>query len=244
MMNDTRIETLNLRLRAWRDGDVALYAELCKLRPGMRSLEGLPTHSEVEAAVRYFVDSDARDGITFWVVERRADGTFLGLCGLVRIADRDCPLVGKLEIGWRFGDTHWRSGYGYEAACGVLSFAFSPPRSETIYSRTAAGNTASRKLMEKLGLKRCAEADYVPVGESDKLLVYSISRRDWDTLSDTDHAMRSPTKISNHSVVDTLTDGGGAITTFEWMTDEEAESWEQEIAFEEKFFGGTNERPT
>lgn len=68
------------------------------------------------------------------------------------LQDRDCPIVGGLEIGWRFGETHWRSGDRYEAAYAVLSFAFTGPPYETIYSRTEAGNSASRKLMEKLGL--------------------------------------------------------------------------------------------
>lgn len=101
MENDIRIETDRLRLRSWRKSDFKQYEESCNTPDVMRRLGGVQTSSQVRADVRYFIASEARRGITYWVVERRADNVFLGFCGLVRIPDRDCPIVGELEIGWR-----------------------------------------------------------------------------------------------------------------------------------------------
>ena len=235
MENDTRIETDRLRLRVWREADVEPYAQACNTPNVMRWLGGVQTLAEVEADVSYFVASEAKDGITYWVVERLADDAFLGFCGLVRIPDRDCPIGGELEIGWRLGKSYWREGYGHEAACAILTLAFDNFWIDTVFSRTAPGNKASRALMTKLGLDRCPELDYVPAGESAKLLVYSITRRKWEDLSHSGCAMKKPKKTSPHSVVDTLTDGGGAVTTFEWMTDEEAKSWERQFELEDEF---------
>ena len=234
MINETKLETERLRLRSWRDNDIEPYAKACNTRSVMRWLGGVQTLAEVEDDVRYFVESEAKDGLTYWVVERLADNSFLGFCGLVRIPDHDCPIVGEWEIGWRLGHSFWREGSGHEAACAILTLAFDNFWIDTVYSRTARGNKASRSLMSKLGLTRCPKLDYVPAGESAKLLVYSITRRKWYDLSHSGCAMKKPRRIAPHSIIDTLTDGE-PITTYEWMTEEEARSWERQVEFEEEF---------
>jgi|GEM_PF-138845 len=234
MENDTRIETDRLRLRLWREADVLPYEQACNTPKVMRWLGGVQTRAEVDADVRYFIHSEVQDGLTFWVVERMDDDVFLGFCGLVRISDQDCPIVGEWEIGWRLGQSYWREGYGHEAACAILTLAFDRFWIDTVYSRTAPGNKASRSLMTKLGLERCPKLDYVPAGESAKLLVYSISRRKWGDFLHTGCAMKKPKKFAPHHVTDTLTDGE-PITTYEWMTDEEAKGWERQFALEDEY---------
>ena len=179
MDDDIRIRTERLCLRCWRQGDAALFDKACNTPSVMRWLGGVQTRSQINSDVGYFIASEARRGITYWVMERLADAAFLGFCGLVRIPDRDCPIAGVLEIGWRLRESDWRRGYGFEAAHAVMMFAFDELGAGTVFSRTAAGNAASRKLMTKLGLKRRSELDYMPADGSDKLLVYSISARDW-----------------------------------------------------------------
>lgn len=179
MDDDIRIRTERLCLRSWRQGDAALFDKACNTPSVMRWLGGVQTRSQVNSDVSYFVASGARRGITYWVMERLVDAAFLGFCGLVRIPERDCPIAGVLEIGWRLRESDWRRGYGFEAAHAVMMFAFDEFGAEAVFSRTAAGNAASRKLMTKIGLKRRRALDYVPAGESEKLFVYSISARDW-----------------------------------------------------------------
>ena len=233
MINETKLETERLRLRSWRDNDIEPYAKACNTRSVMRWLGGVQTPAEVEADVRYFVASEAKDGLTYWVVERLADNAFLGFCGLVRVPDQDCPIVGEWEIGWRLGHSFWREGSGHEAACAILTLAFDNFWIDTVYSRTAPGNKASRSLMSKLGLKRCPKLDYVPAGESAKLLVYSMSRREWYERFRSACAMKKPKKIAPHSVIDSLTNSEPS-TTYEWMTKAQAENFAAEFESEER----------
>lgn len=233
MTDDTKIETERLKLRSWRGNDIKPYAKACNTRSVMRWLGGVQTPAEVKADVRYFVESEAKDGLTYWVVERLADDAFLGFCGLVRIPDHDCPIVGEWEIGWRLGQSFWREGFGHEAACAILFLAFDNFWIDTVYSRTAAGNKASRALMTKLGFERCPELDYVPAGESAKLLVYSMSRWKWYERFRSACAMKKPRKIAPHSVIDSLTNSEPS-TTYEWMTKEQAENFAAEFESEER----------
>lgn len=179
MLRGTRFLTERLRLRSWRGDDVERYSDACNTPGVMRWLGGVQSRPEVSAEVRYFIGAEYRDGHTFWAVEHRSEPTFLGFCGLLTIRERDCPFRGEVEIGWRIREDQWRKGFAYEAASATLSYAFKQLRLPLVVSRAAAGNTASRKLMRKLGMRRCRDLDYRPRGENDKLAVYSISAEEW-----------------------------------------------------------------
>jgi RimJ/RimL family protein N-acetyltransferase len=173
------LETERLRLRSWRLSDPSRYNQACNTPAVMHWLGGVQSRWEVFRDVKYFIKSEARHGVTFWVVQRASDGMFLGFCGLIRIPDRDCPFRNELEIGWRIREDCWRRGYGFEAAKAVLDYAFSHLDAARIVSRTAGGNVASRKLMRKLGMSRRRDLEYRPRSESAKLAVFCITAKQW-----------------------------------------------------------------
>jgi RimJ/RimL family protein N-acetyltransferase len=181
------ILTPRLRLRSWRWEDVTLYDDACNTAGVMRWLGGIQSRTELCDDVAYFMASEARDSVTFWVVESASAAAFLGFCGLIRIADEDGPCAGEFEIGWRLRESAWRQGYGFEAASAVLNYAFAHVGTALVVSRTARGNVASQRLMTKLGLSRRPELDYTPVGERHALLVYSIQRREWQVVGADHH---------------------------------------------------------
>jgi RimJ/RimL family protein N-acetyltransferase len=129
--------------------------------------------------VAYFAACEKRHGFTFWVVERRRDKAFLGFVGIIRIEEDDCPFAGEVEVGWRLSESMWRHGYGFEAACAVLDYAFGDLDLERIVSRTSKRNVASIALMRKLGLKRCRALDYRPRIASRKLAVFITTAAQW-----------------------------------------------------------------
>jgi RimJ/RimL family protein N-acetyltransferase len=145
----------------------------------MRWLGGVQSRAAVSREIDFFINSERRDGFTFWAVERRFDNCFLGFCGLIRIRERGCPLNGSIEVGWRIRADSWRKGYAFEAACAVLRLAFSYRGANPIVSRTAIGNLASRGLMQKLGMQRRRNLSYVPLGEDQKLIVYTLTAAQW-----------------------------------------------------------------
>ena len=82
----------------------------------------------------------------------RATGAFLGWVLLRPAVDRE-PEPGELEIGWRFTRASWGRGYATEAAQAVLHHAVTALGARSVLATTMAVNTASRRVMEKIGMR-------------------------------------------------------------------------------------------
>jgi len=59
-----------------------------------------------------------------------------------------------VEFGYRLACEHWGRGYATEGAPAVLAFGFSTAELAEIVALTAAGHTRSRRVMERVGMKR------------------------------------------------------------------------------------------
>ncbi len=82
----------------------------------------------------------------------RATGAFLGWV-LFRPATDRPPVPGELEIGWRFARSAWGRGHATEAARAVLHHGFTELDVRSVFAMTMAVNTASRRVMERLGMR-------------------------------------------------------------------------------------------
>jgi RimJ/RimL family protein N-acetyltransferase len=154
-MADRPILTDRLILRPWRDSDrdaawaMAQDAEVMRYLPALDRLGS-------DAMVDRFMAMQAEHGHTFWVVERRADGAFLGMCGMAQPRD---PLV-EYEVGWRLARHAWWQGYAQEAAHATLAWAWANRAMATIVAITVKDNRASWSLMERIGMARAVDEDF------------------------------------------------------------------------------------
>ena len=107
-----------------------------------------------DAKVREFISRQmrhaARYGFCFWKIQRKPDGRLLGLCGLqaLRIGSR-----WEVEIGWWLTPRYWGRGLASEAASAVMKFALKNSPAERIVAIAVAENQASRRIMEKIGMR-------------------------------------------------------------------------------------------
>jgi RimJ/RimL family protein N-acetyltransferase len=154
-MADLPIRTERLILRPWRDGDRDAAWTMAQDEEVMRYLPALDRAGS-DAMVDRFMAMQAEHGHTFWVVERRADGAFLGMCGM---APPRNPLV-EYEIGWRLARHAWGQGYAQEAARATLDWAWANRAMPAIVAITVAYNRASWTLMERIGMKRAVDEDF------------------------------------------------------------------------------------
>ena len=104
-------------------------------------------------------DAYRHEGLGFWVVERREDGAVVGFCGLKR-GDEHNPIAGEVEAGWIIDRPYWRQGYAYEAMAAALAWAWANLDTPRIVAITAAINTKSQNLMQRLGMIRLDDGDY------------------------------------------------------------------------------------
>ena len=61
--------------------------------------------------------------------------------------------AGKCEVGYGIGSAYWNQGYVTEALRAFLQFLFSEKGFERVYASYFVGNDASRRVMEKCGMK-------------------------------------------------------------------------------------------
>lgn len=176
------IETERLRLRGWTEADIAPFTRHTNTPAVMRWLGGIQSEAEMREMADTFAAWDRAQGFTFWLVERKADGELLGFCGLKRANGEGCAFVGDHEIGWRLREDVWGQGYAKEAAIASLDYAFGPLAAPHVVALTCIQNEASWGLMERLGMTRRADLDYVDPrfpGELSPAIVYRIERSDW-----------------------------------------------------------------
>jgi RimJ/RimL family protein N-acetyltransferase len=116
------------------------------------------------------------DNLSF-AVTVRATGEVVGDCGL-QWHDNEHR---QGEIGFIVHPDHQGRGYATEAARAVLRIGFEEVRLHRIVGRTEARNTASARVLERLGMRREAhliENEWVK-GEWQSELVYALLDREW-----------------------------------------------------------------
>ena len=176
------IETERLRLRNWRAGDDELLHIHCNTAAVMRWLGGVKTREGLREVSDRLARWQEERGFTFWVVERKEDGAFLGFCGLKIANGRNSTVPGELEIGWRLREDAWGQGYAREAAIASLDFAFGKLGAEQVIALTVDGNSDSWGLMRRLGMIRREDLDYIDPDwpeEMNPTIVYVLEASEW-----------------------------------------------------------------
>ena len=102
----------------------------------------------------------AEQGYGFWPVEVIGGAPFIGIVGLSN-PDFEAPFLPAVEIGWRLAAEHWGHGYATEAARAVLAYGFERLGLAEIVSFTTTANVRSRRVMEKLGMRRSPDEDFL-----------------------------------------------------------------------------------
>jgi len=154
------IDTERLTLRPWRDSDREPFFAMSQDPEVMAYLGPLAaTRADSDPAIERAMALQSTRGHCFWAIERKADGAFLGFCGL-KICTDACPVEGDVEIGWRLRRDAWGQGYAREAAEASLAWGWSNLDVLRIMAMTAVSNRRSRGLMERLGMTHRPELDF------------------------------------------------------------------------------------
>jgi len=177
------IVTERLRLPSWEQSHRSPAALMNADPDVMHWFPATMSQAETDAQIDRQIVMLARRGFTFWPVIRRSDTRFLGIAGLKDGAP-GTPVEGVIEIGWRFAAHAWGQGYATEAARAALAHGFADAAVPRIGAITAAGNTASWRLMERLGMSRDPASDFahplVPPGHrACQHVSYFIDRGGW-----------------------------------------------------------------
>jgi RimJ/RimL family protein N-acetyltransferase len=110
-------------------------------------------------------------------IERAADRAFIGWCCLVQWN----PDHRSARMGYCLDEPAWGQGFATEAAAALLHWAFDSLDLNRVQAETDTRNTASSRVLEKLGFVRegTLREDCIVNGEVSDSWVYGLLRRDW-----------------------------------------------------------------
>lgn len=166
------LTTERLVLRNLAPGDLGPMAAM-NGDPAVMTWLGGPMSAERSDLLAHDIAAGfAEDGIGKIAVERRADGAFLGLCGL----SHESWYPDDLELGWRLLPAYWGHGYATEAAAAWRDFAFDELGLKRFISIADAPNARSIAVMRRIGMRFDHQATLEDDGIPFDAVIYAMER--------------------------------------------------------------------
>jgi RimJ/RimL family protein N-acetyltransferase len=166
------LETARLRLRRQTPDDAPFLLALLNdpdfVRHvgdrGVRDLDQARAYLEAGAIASY-----AAHGFGLWLIERKADGAPLGVCGLVKR-----PQFEDADVGYALLPAFRGQGYAGEALDATLARARSAYGLARLIAVVSPGNAPSRALLERRGFAFERMVRMAP-GEDEILLLARVA---------------------------------------------------------------------
>jgi [ribosomal protein S5]-alanine N-acetyltransferase len=134
--------------------DLTWYAKFAGDAEVMRYIghTGPLSHAQATERLARYVRCWEEHGLGMFGVRLRdeapSDELPVGWAGLQPFSGTD-----EIEVGYAFGRAAWGRGYATEVATAVVRWGFEQLGLERIVAVASAGNTGSRRVMDKLGMR-------------------------------------------------------------------------------------------
>jgi RimJ/RimL family protein N-acetyltransferase len=144
------ISTERLLLRRWKAEDFEPFCAMNADAEVMRHFPSTLTREQTAAGLKRAEAHFDRYGWGLFAAEY--EEKFIGYVGLFHVPF-EAHFTPAVEIGWRLAREYWNRGLATEGAKACLEFGFSQLGLEEIVAFTVPGNGASRRVMEKIGMR-------------------------------------------------------------------------------------------
>lgn len=144
------IQTERLIFRKFRPDDLPLLIEQRSDPEVNRYLGGTKFQNPSALAKRleFYLECYERYGFGTCAMLWKETGVMIGSAGIQPLAETD-----EIEVGYSIIKEFWGRGLGTEAAMGWLAFGFGNAGLSRIVAVADEENTASRRVMEKCGMR-------------------------------------------------------------------------------------------
>jgi RimJ/RimL family protein N-acetyltransferase len=178
------LETERLLLRRFTESDVANLHDLDGDPEVMRFVNGgKPVSRDVireETLPRFLRAYERFEGFGVWAAIERSTGKFVGW---FEFYPRKVMVLEEVELGYRLRRSAWGKGYATEGSRALIRKGFTELGVQRVVAETMAVNAASRRVMEKAGLKyvRTFHQEWPERIEGDEHgdVEYALTKTDW-----------------------------------------------------------------
>ena len=144
------VETERLIFRKLVEEDLPLLIEQ-RADPEVNRYLGGPKRQNAESLatrMQFYMNCYEKFGFGMCPMIWKETGEIIGTAGLQPLED-----TGEIEVGYSIIKKFWGLGIGTEAARGWLEYGFNIMGLERIVAVAVVENTASRRIIEKLGMR-------------------------------------------------------------------------------------------
>lgn len=179
METEVILETARLILRKLTEKDLPLLERsLCDEKTMYAYEHGFSVQEARQWLFRQ-LERYERDGCGLWGVETKAEGRFVGQCG---ITVQDIGGRNVFEIGYVFDRNHWGHGFATEAAKGCRKYGFEVMDKEELFSIIRDNNTPSIGVALRNDMHACGHIVKYYYGMNMPHTVYIITREEYIAL--------------------------------------------------------------
>lgn len=181
----TPLRTRRLILRNWREGDRELFHRINSDDAVMEFFPFRRSREQADQLMDWLAQDIGENGYGFAAIEMAATGETAGFCGLANTSLEPHVPAGSVEIGWRLDRPWWGKGIASEAAREWLRAGFEDLGLHEIWSFAVKDNHRSLAVMERLGMRRAPERDFLHPRIPPEMphlaphSVYTITSADW-----------------------------------------------------------------
>jgi RimJ/RimL family protein N-acetyltransferase len=188
------LETGRLVLRQFTEADVDNLVDLDSDPDVMRFINGgrpTPREEIQNDFLPRFLDYYERFvGYGFWAAIEKSTGEFLGW---FHFRPPEGASLDDVELGYRLRKSAWGKGYATEGSRALIRKGFTELGVQRVFAETMAVNVASRRVMEKAGLRLVRTfqqpwPDHIDGAEHGDV-EYALRKADWEQ-QEADHRAR------------------------------------------------------
>jgi len=142
------------------------------------------TKSETEVFLAGMIKEWEQCGFGCWVAIERDSAAIIGYVGL-SVPMFLPEILPAVEVGWRFDPDHWGRGFASEGARAAIREGFTTMGLDEITSVPQAGNPASSRVAERIGMRFDGIVE-IPANERRgqlEGLLYRITREEWSACT-------------------------------------------------------------
>ena len=176
MRVDVVLDTARLRLRAYREADIAELVPLIGAREVAATTGRIPHPYTAEDAKEFLAKIETDCEVNLAVTLRDA-GCLIGGIGL-RLVEQHR----QAELGYWLGVPYWGNGYATEAAQEMLRYGFEQINLHRIFATHFKHNPASGRVLQKLGMRHegCQREHFRKWDQFVDSELYGILRQEWE----------------------------------------------------------------
>ncbi|MFC1841970.1 GNAT family N-acetyltransferase, partial [Candidatus Dependentiae bacterium] len=171
------LETERLYFRPFVKDDleklIALYTdkEVVKhIKEPIETIAGKKLDRElIKEMLNFYIEHQKNHGYSYWAAFEKETGDFVGRIGLRKVYEKP----NTADVGYVIHKKYWGKGYATESMKGIINGVFAHTDIKTILAITTPEHKASRRVMEKVGMKFAKELEMKGI----KFVLYKITKQ-------------------------------------------------------------------